>query len=98
MGPRLRGDDGVLTFVMAGLDPAIHVFLAAKSWMPGTSPGMTSFAVTADSIGCIVCAYPATCLMRAISSSTAWSTGTFSLTTRFIALAQTFSLFRMVNL
>ena len=35
--------------------------------------------------------------MRAISSSTALSTGTFSLTTRFMALAQTFSLFRMVN-
>jgi len=30
--------------------------------------------------------------------STALSTGTFSLTTRFIALAQTFSLFRIVNL
>jgi len=32
--------------VMAGLVPAIHVFLAgqiAKMWMPGTSPGMTSF-------------------------------------------------------
>jgi hypothetical protein len=32
--------------VMAGLVPAIHVFLAAtvvKSWMPGSSPGMTSF-------------------------------------------------------
>ncbi len=42
--------------------------------------------------------YPATCLMRAISSTTALSTGTFSLTTRFIALAQTFSLFRIVNL
>jgi hypothetical protein len=28
---------------MAGLDPAIHVFLFAanKAWMPGTSPGMT---------------------------------------------------------
>jgi hypothetical protein len=29
---------------MAGLVPAIHVFLAAgivKTWMPGTSPGMT---------------------------------------------------------
>ena len=29
---------------MAGLDPAIHVFTAAieeKTWMPGTSPGMT---------------------------------------------------------
>src|SRR5260370_42081120 len=27
---------------MAGLDPAIHVFTAIqKTWMPGTSPGMT---------------------------------------------------------
>jgi hypothetical protein len=28
---------------MAGLEPAIHVFLgvAPKTWMPGTSPGMT---------------------------------------------------------
>ena len=34
-------------FVMAGLVPAIHVFLARlrigeKTWMPGTRPGMTS--------------------------------------------------------
>ncbi|TYO62591.1 hypothetical protein FXV83_32085 [Bradyrhizobium hipponense] len=29
--------------VMAGLDPAIHAFSAAqRTWMPGTSPGMTS--------------------------------------------------------
>src|SRR5579871_3542315 len=41
--------------------------------------------------------YPATSLMRAINSSTAFSTGTFSLTTRFIAFAQTFSLLRIVN-
>ena len=28
--------------VMAGLVPAIHVFaVARKTWMPGTSPGMT---------------------------------------------------------
>jgi hypothetical protein len=28
---------------MAGLVPAIHVFVAAaKTWMPGTRPGMTS--------------------------------------------------------
>src|ERR1700704_2177236 len=40
---------------------------------------------------------PATCLMRAIISSTAFSTGIFSLTTRFIALAHTFSLLRIVN-
>jgi hypothetical protein len=29
---------------MAGLDPAIHVFLGfggSKTWMPGTRPGMT---------------------------------------------------------
>jgi hypothetical protein len=33
--------------VMAGLDPAIHVFSVAtsvKTWMPGTRPGMTSIA------------------------------------------------------
>ena len=33
------------SFVMAGLVPAIHVFLlevARKTWMPGTRPGMTS--------------------------------------------------------
>jgi hypothetical protein len=28
-------------FVMAGLVLAIHVFAAAKSWMPGAGPGMT---------------------------------------------------------
>jgi hypothetical protein len=38
-------------FVMPGLDPAIHVFLALvgpKTWMPGTSPGMTTSRVTLD--------------------------------------------------
>jgi hypothetical protein len=32
-------------FVMAGLVPAIHVFARSKeskTWMPGTSPGMTN--------------------------------------------------------
>src|SRR5262249_1079938 len=34
--------DAELSFVMAGLVPAIHVLLAArKTWMPGTRPGMT---------------------------------------------------------
>jgi hypothetical protein len=36
---------------MAGLDPAIHVFSLArptKPWMPGSSPGMTSFAKFTD--------------------------------------------------
>jgi hypothetical protein len=27
---------------MAGLVPAIHVLSGEKTWMPGTSPGMTS--------------------------------------------------------
>ena len=27
--------------VMAGLVPAIHAFLLAKTWMPATSAGMT---------------------------------------------------------
>jgi len=34
----------LLSTVMAGLVPAIHVFptnVVAKTWMPGTSPGMT---------------------------------------------------------
>src|SRR3954470_23657755 len=31
---------------MAGLDPAIHVFLkASKTWMPGSRPGMTNVLV-----------------------------------------------------
>jgi hypothetical protein len=30
---------GTLSFVMAGLVPAIHVFTAAKTWMAGTKPG-----------------------------------------------------------
>jgi hypothetical protein len=33
-----------LSVVMAGLVPAIHVWTAArKTWMPGTSPGMTQY-------------------------------------------------------
>jgi hypothetical protein len=35
---------------MAGLVPAIHVFLAArlmKTWMPGTRPGLTKASVLA---------------------------------------------------
>ena len=34
--------------VMAGLDPAIHVFGGGgheRTWMPGTSPGMTSYSI-----------------------------------------------------
>jgi hypothetical protein len=34
----------IYRFVMAGIDPAIRVFSCAmlqKTWMPGTSPGMT---------------------------------------------------------
>src|SRR5438128_1355189 len=45
-----------------------------------------------------VAAHCTTVLIRASISSTAVSTGTFSLATRFMALAQTFSLLRMVNL
>jgi hypothetical protein len=35
---------GMKELVMAGLDPAIHVFALcrrSKTWMPGSSPGMT---------------------------------------------------------
>jgi hypothetical protein len=32
----------LIRIVMAGLDPAIHaLFVQAKTWMPGTRPGMT---------------------------------------------------------
>jgi hypothetical protein len=37
---------------MAGLVPAIHVlscFIAARTWMPGTSPGMTKEHLICDS-------------------------------------------------
>jgi hypothetical protein len=27
---------------MAGLDPATHVLVAANTWIPGSSPGMTT--------------------------------------------------------
>src|ERR1700686_767490 len=46
-----RSLDRDFSLVMAGLDPAIHVFLvpmllrrgcAVKTWMPGTRPGMTA--------------------------------------------------------
>jgi hypothetical protein len=38
-----------MMFVMAGLDPAIHVLRSrkARTWMPGTRPGMTSYGVLA---------------------------------------------------
>ena len=38
----MHGEFTIL-FVMAGLDPAIHVFSPAtrKTWTPGTSPGVT---------------------------------------------------------
>ena len=42
----LSGMLDILT-VMAGLVPAIHVLLVgteSSTWMPGTSPGMTSYA------------------------------------------------------
>jgi hypothetical protein len=37
-------DTAMLFFVMAGFIPAIHVFgrYVVKTWMPGTSPGMTN--------------------------------------------------------
>jgi len=38
-------------FVMAGLVPAIHALFAAKTWMPGTSPGMTLIGNNFDQSG-----------------------------------------------
>src|SRR5260370_32290807 len=49
-GARRSGDRNQSS-VMAGHDPAIHVLLASslvrKSWMPGTSPGMTELVLPA---------------------------------------------------
>ena len=43
---RRAPSNDLLSVVMAGLVPAIHVFLTqtetSKTWMPGTSPGMTA--------------------------------------------------------
>src|SRR5437868_6151128 len=48
-GVSFKESKAFLFWVMAGLVPAIHVFLSCcdvvKTWMPGTSPRMTSFAV-----------------------------------------------------
>jgi hypothetical protein len=41
-------------FVMAGLVPAIHVFFVVskrKTWMPGTSPGMTEQNIPNSPLG-----------------------------------------------
>jgi len=46
---------------MAGLVPAIHVFFdspAPKTWMPGTTPGMTSEKPTTPVLGKIPLNYP----------------------------------------
>ncbi|MGH6996219.1 MAG: hypothetical protein ACREES_11005 [Stellaceae bacterium] len=36
--PAIQSETTNRSVVMAGLDPAIHAF---KTWMPGTTPGMT---------------------------------------------------------
>ena len=59
-------------------------WLALRHWVP-------AFAGTTQH-------QPATCLMRAIISSVAFSGVHFSFTTRLIAFAHTFSLLRIVNL
>jgi hypothetical protein len=45
-----------LLFVMAGLVPAIHVFLITplKTWMPGTRPGMTAERPMRNALGSAV--------------------------------------------
>ena len=47
----MRSEMRIRSSSWPGFVPAIHVFLAEvqlKTWMPGTSPGMTSFAVDAE--------------------------------------------------
>jgi hypothetical protein len=40
---RLSGKCTIANIVMAVLVTAIHVLFPRKTWMPGTSPGMTSW-------------------------------------------------------
>jgi len=47
-GGQAAGSADPPLIVMAGLDPAIHVFLSSsKTWMPGTRPGMTTVTLIA---------------------------------------------------
>jgi hypothetical protein len=43
-------------FVMAGLVPAIYAFFVAKTWMPGTRPGMTNEWLWFEADYCAACA------------------------------------------
>ena len=48
---------------MAGLVPAIHVFVCAdehKTWMPGTRPGMTTTTDHFDAFDIVVAPFPTT--------------------------------------
>jgi len=42
MAGQSRPKDGVASLAYI---PAIHALLAAKTWMPGTRPGMTTFGI-----------------------------------------------------
>ena len=79
-------------FVAAGLPivPMGMVSTADRSVIFGTSRLQAALVSRGSQ--------PATSLMRAISSSTALSTGILSFTTRCIAFAQTFSLSSVANL
>jgi hypothetical protein len=57
--------------VMAGLVPAIHAFLAMKTWMPGIKPGMTkSRPVAAYSAGFAVAEAASD---AALAAASAWA-------------------------
>ena len=63
--------------VMAGLVPAIHVFCAAKTWMPGTSSAKTRFALRPGMTTLGACDYSAAwrwarASRSNASSSTVW--------------------------
>jgi hypothetical protein len=65
---------------MAGLDPAIHVFLLCgitRTWMPGTSPGMTTFeCVNRDASQSVARSYCET-VCTTLLSGRALTAGTF---------------------
>jgi hypothetical protein len=64
---------------MAGLrsgHPRLSYSSAAKTWMPGTRPGMTTFDTTPYSIGCI--------LSQTLTKSPGWQAA-------MVAMARAFS-------
>ena len=89
-----------LSGLAAGAGAATTALMVTAAWPTGVDgPAAAGAGRRRRARGCsLYSGVAATALMRAIISSVALSTGTFSLRMRFIALAHTFSLLSTVNL